>query len=202
MERSAIRVFVSVRVNPAFRFASCGLQAGLDGLVFEWGFCIRISPPHCRPNQHIPRRPVPTARGVSRASRGAGRAAVAFAGRLTPVPHWRPKSHGSGAPIRAPLGFHWRRRRTWSDRRQAPFGAHQRWISTVSPPGGMRSKPTNTARGMPGEPANPAATIACVLTHSHTGLRGFSARRSARPRIFAKKKAQLGRFSRRENESG
>lgn len=99
--------------------------------------------------ENFPRQPVPTARGVPRASRGAGRAAVADAGRVTPAPYRRPKSHGSGAPFRAPLGFHWRRRRTWSKRRQASFGAHERWISTVSPPGGMRSKPTNTARGTP-----------------------------------------------------
>ena len=46
---------------------------------------------------------------------------------------------------------------------RASFGAHERWIATVSPPGGMRSKPTNTARGTPGKPAKPAATIACVL---------------------------------------
>jgi hypothetical protein len=121
-------------------------------------------------------QPVPTARGVSRASRGAGRAAVAFAGRLTSVPHWRPKSHGSGAPFRAPLGLHWRRRRTWSDRRLASFGAHQRWISTVSPPGGMRSKPTNTARGTPDITGKSCGEFLPVcLTHSHTGLRGFSA---------------------------
>ena len=111
---------------------------------------------------YIPRQSVPTARGVSRASRGAGRAAVADAGRLTPVLRRRPKPHGSGAPFRAPLGFHWRGAGRGQSAGRAPFGAHQRWIATVSPPGGMRSKPRNTARGTPGTPAKPAATIACV----------------------------------------
>jgi hypothetical protein len=157
-----------------------------------------LSPPHCRPNpgtySYATR---PTARGVSRASRGAGRAAVADAGRLTSVPHWRAKSHGSGAPFRAPLGFHWRRRRTWSDRRLASFGAHQRWISTVSPPGGMRSKPTNTARGTPDLTGKSCGEFClCALPNCTQGCGVFRPRRSARPRILVRGKPAAKNFGR------
>ena len=140
--------------------------------------CVRrVHGPHTAATDcdYIPRQPVPTARGVSRASRGAGRAAVADAGRLTRVSRRRPKPHGSGAPFRAPLGFHWRRRRAWSERRQSAVWSPSAVDSNGQSTGGHAEQAYKHRARDAGQPANPAATTpVCFPTIAHRAA-GFAA---------------------------
>ena len=160
--------------------------------------CSATLPPQTRIN--IPVQPVPDTRGVSRASRGAGRAAVAFVGRLTRVSRRRPKPHGSGAPFRAPLGFHWRRRRAWSERRPSVVWSPRAVDSNGQSTGGHAEQAYKHRARDAGKTGKACGDYRlCALPTLHTGLRGLAAPAFRAPSLCEGRLcANLGRVAPRE----
>ena len=171
------------RAYPGLRFVSSGLRSSESQSSNPEAW--RKSPATLPPQTVIKflDSPSPNTRGVSRASRGAGRAAVAFVGRLTPVPRRRPKPHGPGAPFRAPLGFHWRRRRAWSERRPSVVWSPRAVDSNGQSTGGHAEQAYKHRARDAGQTGKACGDYRlCALPTLHTGLRGLRPRRSARPR--------------------